>query len=280
MPITPGTDFELELNEKTFNFAFRNLMQQRPSLFNYATKSIIKDPTLWCCWQNVEDALWLHQHLQQPIFSRLNPIHIPGSNRGLQWIFQICDIKVDLPPPSLPFLPGSCIPVPPRDLTLRIKACFAIQCPPEFDSHPPLPNEPIPGSDPCDEESGKGCDDIVITPLPKTHLDAVHLCFTAKLQMIHDASTPGFQFLSYIVLAVELDTDAQCDGTAPIQPPELHNMIRCLVRATIQFTILPRIRLEIGNLSLGVLSSKSIILQPVKGSPLLDNDEVLVSFKH
>ena len=22
MPITPGTDFELELNEKTFNFAF------------------------------------------------------------------------------------------------------------------------------------------------------------------------------------------------------------------------------------------------------------------
>jgi hypothetical protein len=48
MPFTDRSDIYLAVNETGVNRALRQVMRQRPSLFNYATARVIAQRSLWC----------------------------------------------------------------------------------------------------------------------------------------------------------------------------------------------------------------------------------------
>ena len=48
MGLTDNCDIYAEISDEAINILFRNIMRQRPSLFNYGTKSIANDPKFFC----------------------------------------------------------------------------------------------------------------------------------------------------------------------------------------------------------------------------------------
>ncbi len=128
MAFTDRSDLYGALDEEGINFVVRHVMQQRPSLFNYATQDVADNPEFWC-----ERILYTQDVVNRanPIFTVEDPLPILGTDGrwGLDFCIQLTDAEVDFAPGNAFQLPPELDPLPDQRFALHAKACAGLGCP-------------------------------------------------------------------------------------------------------------------------------------------------------
>src|SRR6266508_3075479 len=104
MAFTSNCDVFLAVNEAGINLVVRHIMCQRPSLFNYATDAVIRNPRLLCAPINAAPAVFARNN---PLMTRQPPLPVMGTDPpvGLNYAVQLTQAEVD-------FSPGNAIALP------------------------------------------------------------------------------------------------------------------------------------------------------------------------
>jgi len=149
MAFTDNCDLFASVHEDGINLVISHIMRQRPSLFNYATDLVSRNPTLWCNQvQFVPDVVKYRNLIFQPVV----PIPLLGLDSppvGLNWEVQITSATVDLHPSNLITLPAELSPpLADQRFAFQIRICGTILCPTDDQvssvqpTPPPDPNQP------------------------------------------------------------------------------------------------------------------------------------------
>ena len=92
MAFTDNCDLFASFHEDGFNRLISHVMQQRPSLFNYATLAVANNPELLC------EVIAFHPVVPErsnPLITIEELLPIPGSDFGLNFAVQIRELQVD-----------------------------------------------------------------------------------------------------------------------------------------------------------------------------------------
>src|SRR5215471_2284679 len=105
MAFTDHSDLFAVVHENGINATILQLMQQRPSLFNYATLIFTQALSSQFCVPINAGAL----AAGQPLFTVESQLPVPGAPRplGLDWCLQLTNVSVDL-------YPGNTLTLPPE----------------------------------------------------------------------------------------------------------------------------------------------------------------------
>src|SRR5271154_6279316 len=129
MGFTEHCDLYAAVEEAGVNRVIRDIMLQRPSLFNYATASIAHNSKLWCASvPHTSDVT----HYGNPLFTIVDPLPILGADSpavSVGFCAQLTRAEID-------FFPANTIPLPPeldhlpeQRFSLLLRLCGAIECP-------------------------------------------------------------------------------------------------------------------------------------------------------
>src|SRR5262249_54444905 len=104
MALTSNCDLFVSVNEAGINLVLHHIMRQRPSLFNYCTPPLTRNPKL--LWAPIDAAPAVFQR-NNPLLSIKHPLPIFGTNPplGLDYVLQLTKAKID-------FAPGNITPLP------------------------------------------------------------------------------------------------------------------------------------------------------------------------
>jgi hypothetical protein len=141
MPYTANCDIYAAVNEDGLNLIALHIMRQRPSLFNYATDSIAKQPELACGL--IDRTKDVDHYNPGQLFTVTPPLPVLGAYApavNLGYAIQLRSAKVD-------FFPQSAIPLPAelnpplqnQHFSAEVRICAGIDCPGQklIDSIPP-----------------------------------------------------------------------------------------------------------------------------------------------
>ena len=128
MAFTDHSDLFGSVHEDGINLVVRHLMQQRPSLFNYATPTFHQRPDLFC-----ERIVAAEKVLQasNPLFTELEPLPVLGTPVpiGLNFCVQLTHAQIDFHPGNAIELPPELSPLGEQRFALRARGCGGIDCP-------------------------------------------------------------------------------------------------------------------------------------------------------
>jgi len=130
MAFTDNCELYAAVSEDGVNAVARHIMQQRPSLFNYATAYIAAHPGLACAkvarTQDVDT-------YDNPLFSIEGPLPLLGVDAppvGLNYSAQLVSAEIDFHPSNVFTLPSELNPpLPGQHLALRMRICVGLDCP-------------------------------------------------------------------------------------------------------------------------------------------------------
>lgn len=297
MPFTDHSDFFASLHEDGFNRMIQQFMRQRPSLFNYATKAFEdKDLFAQLCVpirpaKAVIDA-------DDPLFKEMDLLPIMGSAYplGLDWCFQLSELKVDFHPGNAIALPAELGVLPEQRFALVARACFGLNCPAGKGMEELLRaaeaatetvvQRPEKKDDKKNDkrEEKKPTKELPKEPVPmpigKIQCFCMSLYITGHFEWGTIGSDPG-QWLKTRVDGIEI---------VDIGPDALESIIECYLRNVLRFGILPRLSIPIEAMVLDVTSGLSelglsigerVELRPAFGpsipnNPAIEKDELRV----
>jgi hypothetical protein len=130
MAFTDNCDLAASIHEDGANRIARQVMRQRPSLFNYATADVAANRELWCQIPDISPDV---TKFGNPIFTILPYLPVIGADSppvGLGFCAQVVRAEVD-------FHPSSVLGLPPelggklkkQQLAIRLRICGGIRCP-------------------------------------------------------------------------------------------------------------------------------------------------------
>ncbi len=129
MAFTSNCDLFVSVNEAGINQIIHHVMRQRPSLFNYATEAVIRNPQLLCA---PIDAAPIVIQRNNPLITVEPPVPIFGTHPplGLDMAVQLTKAEVDFSPGNVIALPAELNPpLPAQRLALHFEACAGLGCP-------------------------------------------------------------------------------------------------------------------------------------------------------
>lgn len=278
MALTDNCDVFASVSENFINSLVNNVARQRPSLFNYGTKSFVAAPQMMCHTIKVAPAL----PGNQPLVTLEQPLPIPGTDGAwaFEWCAQLTKLEIDFHPGSIP-LPPELKKLEPQSLALHAEFCAALACPPdkvlrgiaaaESDKYPALdPAQAIRGD-------GKPRQDPPREPPHTLPVDRDHIhCFCIEVFAV--AHLVIDQTASGPVLRIELTGLEIVD----IKPDGLEQSVECLIAATLSLGVLPRFRIALHDiiLGLGTFGQLTIGLTPISAAvpfnPSIAQDQLSV----
>lgn len=255
MALTDHCDLFVAVEETGVHSLVRNLMRQRPSLFNYGTGLFTRSPDALCHPIEVTESV---EKAENPRFTEVGPLPILGAPPlGLEWCLQITDLEVDFHPEGTITLPKELSPLDPQRVGLRMRACFGLDCPDGDviqDTVPRIETEiakewRAAEQEESERERGKGHEEEAavpggpllpkegepVWPLPTREVEC--FCFEAFAELHlewKDITVDG---------AAEPWLVARLDGfeIVDIDPPALESQVECYVRTVLELGILPRL---------------------------------------
>lgn len=130
MAFTDNCDLYGAIHEDGVNRAFRHVMRQRPSLFNYATADIAANRELWCSKIDVTNDVIKYGN---PLFTIMDPLPLLGADAPLVsigFIAQLTAAKVDFYKGNTITLPAELAPpLKEQRFAVQFRGCAAIGCP-------------------------------------------------------------------------------------------------------------------------------------------------------
>jgi hypothetical protein len=256
MSLTSNCDALAQLNESAFNNIIREIMLQRPSLFNYATKSLIASGT-FCVPIAVNPVLANMNVAKATEVDPLPVIGAPAGTPGVNFCIQIRELRID-------FHPGNAITLPPelgvlgsQEVALKGTVCAGIAC-----------NERIRLRDvemvsTLRLELSRG---LRFWDFPKNNLQSFCLSFYAKVRIVQDN---GFLLIKVTGLEIQ-----------DLAPLGLENAIECYLKQVLDLSVLPKMKIALSDLVFDAKSYFTVALQPVTAAipvnPDVTNDNLSV----
>ncbi|MBA7525597.1 hypothetical protein ES705_17750 [subsurface metagenome] len=259
MALTDDSDIVIIVHEDALNRIIKSLMFYRPSLFNYATPSIIANEKLHCIQID-------HAPDIAKIFSEEEPLPVPGSNKlyKLEYCFQISDVVIDFYPRSSIVLPDEIGTFSQHMLSMKAKVCGAIACPGEaLLTFPPVP-DPLTQDD---IKEGKELPEPTVLPVEK--LD----CFCLELYALCGIN------LSKVNNSDEYRTSVQMHDIeiVDITPDNLESNLECMIMTMFHLVISPKMALMIEKQTFEIFNGAYVSFKPAETglrNPTIDNDEL------
>jgi hypothetical protein len=125
MALTDFSDIYAALHDAGINRVVKRIMRHRPSLFNYGTENVSKNPSLWC---SPIDAAPAVAHFM----TTLDPLPIVAvENLGLDFCIQLTDFKMDFYPSNTISLPPQLIPLATQNFAIKLTVCAGVSCIPK-----------------------------------------------------------------------------------------------------------------------------------------------------
>jgi len=263
MALTDHCDVFASFHEDGFNGIVQHIMQQRPSLFNYATPDLVRYPHRLC------QRIVAHPAVGQasnPLVKQIDYLPIIGYDGpyGFSFGLQLTDFKID-------FHPGNVINLPPQlnpplkeqELALTARACAGLGCPdPEFIERliSLLPDP--------DEEKEKRDDEQKppLNPMPYESLT----CFCLEIfGVVKAVQQDGYLPLRLQGLEIK-----------DILPAGLENSIECYISTMLKLAILPKVRIAIEDLVFEITDYLSVGPTPISAdvpfNPNVSDDQIAV----
>lgn len=129
MGLTDHCDLYGAVEETGVSRVIRDIMLQRPSLFNYATASIAHNSELWCApVPHTPDV----SHYGNPLFTIVDPLPILGADAppvSVGFCAQLTRAEIDFFPGNTIPLPAQLDPLPEQGFSLLLRLCGAVECP-------------------------------------------------------------------------------------------------------------------------------------------------------
>jgi hypothetical protein len=309
MALTDRSEFFGSLHEDGINRVVRHVQRQRPSLFNYATAAFRGNEHLFCERIDADPRV---QRAGNPLFTVQQPIPVLGTPAsypvGLNWCLQFTNVEIDFHPNNVIALPPELRRLDQQRFALRLRACFALDCPDEAFFASELPAiesivtrerdltrrfDDLAGSDRKDDKNpdrlpprddGKKLDPRV-PPLGRRLR-----CFCLEVIAIAHVEWGVIDDPERQWLKVRLDGLELVD----IGPEPLESTIECYVRTVLRLGILPRLTVSIESMVLditktlrdwGVRIGQRVRLEParvpadVPNNPAIEQDELRVFVK-
>lgn len=296
MAFTDHCDIFVSVHENGVNKVVRHVLRQRPSLFNYATEQVANNPELWCA------PIDPHPHVvarANPLFTIEDPLPIIGTDGtfGLNFVAQFTKLEVD-------FFPGNSVPLPPelnplagQRFAVRGQICAGIGCPPKgfFDEYRavleqqaereravaaqfPTYDRPVEGR----ANTGLMVPGKRVPARPTVKRPPVAIptremnCFCLDLYVVGhiESRTVGGKH----VLAGRVDGLEIVD----LKPVGLENSIECYAMSVIQLALVPKAKIAIQKMALGLANLATVTVGPtpisaaVPNNPAIEQDQTKV----
>ena len=268
MALTDFCSIFASVHENAINTVVKAVATQRPSLFNYGTPFFVQHPNLMC------EKIVVHPKLppSQPRVGAQPLLPVPGTNGlfALEFCMQVTKLAIDFHKGDIK-LPPELGTLQPQRFALAGRVCAAIACPPrgwlaEVGDAIAGTVRPI---DPFAALREKERDNQAVfrppsdTPKPMfpVPVDREHIhCFcldlfaTGRIRIVDNGFGPR--------LALELEGVEIVD----IKPNGLEDSIECLVSATLQLGILPRLRIALDALTFSLGAYATLVISPTPTS--------------
>jgi hypothetical protein len=271
MALTDFCSIFASVHEDAINTVVKAVATQRPSLFNYGTPFFVQNPGAMC------EKIAVHPKLP-PSQPRVGPqplLPVPGTNGlfGLEFCMQVTKLAIDFHEGDFELPRELGTTLQPQRFALTGRVCAAIACPPrgwlaEAGDAVAGTVRPI---DPFAALRGKEHDNLAVfkppsdvpkqtIPVPvdrrRIHCFCLDVFAVGGIRIVDNGFGPR--------LALELEGVEIVD----IKPIGLEDSIECLVSATLQLGLLPRLRIALDALtfSLGDYATLAVSPTPVSGN--------------
>ncbi len=288
MALTDNCAIFASFHEDGFNGLIGHVMQQRPSLFNYATQYVADHPDLLCAVIKAHSIVTARAN---PLVTITDPLPIPGSDYGLNFAAQLVELRLDFHPGNQFTLPPELAPpLGQQRLALHLKVCGGIGCPPDdiIDQFVPLP-DPDEGDDKqrrrqqqpgLPNRNQLGRPDVrgdnqppeqskPLTPLPTRDL----LCFCLEVFGVASLGIRTYYGKPYAEITL------QGLEIVDIEPENLENSLECYIKLLLRLVVLPKLRVLLADITLKIPDLATITLLPtpapatVPNNPAVEQDQ-------
>lgn len=245
MALTDHSDLAARFHESAFNQLIVEFMRQRPDLFNYAT-SRIGNNDKFCHQINVDP---VYREMEFPLFTEvpLMPIPTLAPSAGMNYCFQLTDLKIDFRPESEITLPAELGSLSRQQFSLMGKVCGGVACEQSIFTNP----ERLKELEKAKAKLKRSSSGSIFLPFDLLHVN----CFCLKLfaKLIIDRDT---EFLRLKLIALELED---------ISPLGLENSIECYLQNVLNKVVFPQIQIALKDLVFNASDYFSISLAPISG---------------
>jgi hypothetical protein len=265
MAFTDNSDLFASFHEDGFNRLLFHVMQQRPSLFNYATATILQNPQFLC---EVIESHPVVIKRGNPTITLEQPLPIVGSNFGLDFAAQIREVKIDFHPEDEFPLPSELAPLQPQQLGIKLRFCVGLGCPPDeiVDRYIPPPPDPNSRPDPFTGIAGAApAADEPLRPLPFRRL----LCFCLDVYATGGVAIKSYwgkPWLEPFLTGVEI---------VDVSPQNLEQSLECYIKLLLKLVILPKLRILLEFLPFNILQLATVTLKPTPESAQVPNNPAI-----
>lgn len=249
MGFTDNCSIFASVHENAFNKVLGHMQRQRPSLFNYASKNILRNPDLLC--HKIEVA---PTNNPGTIVTTVPMLPVVGSAFSLDWCLQITKLELDFHPNNAIGLPVEISPLAPQGIALHAQLCLGLGCPKE-DLSGLVPPPDIKKD--REHENGQDPSEVPIRTLD---------CFCVDVFGTLRAAIASYSGKQYLELRL--------DGfeVVDVGPDSLESMIECYAKSVIQLSLFPKIRLLLEKVSFDIMKGVSVSLFPTPISPAVPNN--------
>ena len=270
MPFTANCDLYAAVSEVGINLIARHIMQQRPSLFNYASAYIAQHPSLACAPMHATPDVTLYNN---PLFTVESPLPLLGTDAppvALNYSAQLTKAEVDFYPGNVITLPTEMNPpLPTQHFAMTAQICAGLMCAwNELGKIEPWP--PNQGTD-------KGRDGSSDVP-PIVPNDRSLDCFCL------DGFVIGHAGIQQLFGQPTLVTNIDAVDVPEIEPPGMKAAINCYLRDTIQMVLREKLNFPLVHtffFDFSFLHLPGITVTPtsspsVPNNPAIEDDQLKV----
>jgi hypothetical protein len=266
MAFTDNCDLFASFHEDGFNRLISHAMRQRPSLFNYATASIVQNPQFLC---EVIEPHPVVSKRGNPFVTVEQPLPIVGSNFALEFAVQLRKLTIDFHPGDEFQLPPELAPLQSQRMGIKLRFCAGLGCPPDeiIDRLIPPPTNPDARPNP----TGAGpTGNEQVRPLPFRRL----LCFCLDVYVTGGVAIKSYwgkPWLEPFLTGVEI---------VDVSPQKLEQSLECYIKLLLKLVILPKLRLILDSISfnIGQLATVTIVPAPISvaipDNPAIEEDQL------
>ena len=283
MAFTDRSDLFAAVHENGINATISQLMQRRPSMFNYATILFTQALSSQLCVPiNTPPG-------GGPLFTVEPPLPVLGAPRplGLDWCLQLTNVSVDLYPGNTLTLPPELDPIGRQQFALHLRACFGLACPDDrvVENLTAEMEAAVAASIRSAPEDRTSRTAAAVQPVPSTNV----ICTCLELFGVghFQGGTIGSDPQQWL--------KARLDGLeiVDLAPSSLEDIVECYLRLVLRLGVLPRLIVPMESLVLditrmlqdnGTAIGQHVTLVPaavpadVPANPAVEDDQLKVFF--
>ncbi len=272
MPLTSNCDALVRLNESAFNNVIREVMLQRPSLVNFATKELIASDT-FCVKIAMNPVL---EGMNIPKVTEVDPFPIagaPSGTPGMNYCMQVRELKIDFTPGNQFSLPPELNSLSSQEIGLKGTVCAGVSCRDVIRVGEIVNTAATVGI------ANTGAAAAATTRIPDRglrfrdyfpkNMHCFCLSFFAKVKILQANG-----FLKMKVTGIEIQD---------LEPTGLENAIECYIKQVLDYAVLPKMKMAVSDLVFNAKSYFTLGLAPVStqipNNPDVSNNELSVFIK-